>query len=89
MVSNPYGGNVLLSSVKVQKGSATPIIWADALTNGWLENAIYYYKGSDWGSTYFSESAGGSPDATLVPWLGYWIYLNETDDTYKLVVPRP
>lgn len=89
MVSNPYGGNVRLSSVKIKKDNAAPVTWASASTSGWMVNAIYFYKGSDWGSAYTFESAGGSPDATLVPWLGYWVYLNKADGEYRFIIPRP
>ncbi|MEK6901706.1 MAG: hypothetical protein AABX37_05150, partial [Nanoarchaeota archaeon] len=89
MVSNPYAVNVKLSNVQVQKGSGSPESWSTAATNNWISNAIYYYKGSDWGSTYTFESAGSSPDAILVPWFGYWVYLNKNDDTYYLVITRP
>ena len=89
MVSNPYAGNVELSNVQVQKGAGSPELWGTAATNGWVVNAIYFYKGSDWGSAYTFESAGGSPDAKLVPWLGYWLYLNKNDDTYYLVITSP
>ena len=89
MVSNPYGGNIKLDAVQVQKGSGALVSWLDAATNGWVVNAIYFYKGSDWGSAYTFESAGGSPDATLVPWMGYWVYLNKNDGVYSLVIPRP
>jgi len=89
MVSNPYAGNVELSNVQVQKGAGSPELWGTAATNGWVVNAIYFYKGSDWGSAYTFESAGGSPDAKLVPWFGYWVYLNKNDDTYYLVITRP
>lgn len=86
IISSPYAGNVKLSDIKVQKGSETPVTWEQAITNNWIVNAIYYYKGSDWGSTYDYET---SPEATLVPWMGYWIKLNKEDDTYYLVIPKP
>ena len=89
MISNPYKGNVKLTEVKVQKGTDTPISWSESTTNDWLTNAIYYYQGRDWGRTYSFESAGGSPDATLTPWLGYWIFLKNTDDTYQLIISKP
>ncbi|MCL5022124.1 MAG: hypothetical protein M1497_01930, partial [Nitrospirae bacterium] len=89
IISNPYGGNVKLSSVQVQKGSESPIAWSSAVNSGWLVNAIYYFNGSDWGSTYSFESAGGAPDATLAPWLGYWVYLDKDDDTYTLIITKP
>ena len=89
LISNPYGGNVKLSAVQVQKGADAPATWAAAAASNWVVNAVYYYKGSDWGAAYNFESAGGSPDATLVPWVGYWVYLNKNDDIYKLLITRP
>ena len=86
IISSPYSGNVKLSEIQVKKGNGTPVSWTEAVTNGWLVNAIYYYNGSDWGGTYAFET---EPDATLVPWVGYWIYLNMVDDTYYLIIPKP
>ncbi|MEW6214533.1 MAG: putative metal-binding motif-containing protein, partial [Nitrospirota bacterium] len=87
IISNPYAGNVKLPDIKVQKGSGTPVSWEDATDNGWIVNAIYYYNGRDWGKTYSFETADDG--ATLVPWMGYWVYLNKDDDTYSLVIPKP
>ncbi|MBI4688908.1 MAG: fibronectin type III domain-containing protein [Nitrospirae bacterium] len=89
IIGSPYGGNIMLKNVQVMKGSGSAVSWNDAVTNGWLINAIYYYNGSDWGKTYSFESAGSDPDATLIPWLGYWVYLNNNDDTYYLVIAKP
>jgi len=89
LISNPYNGSVLLSSVQVKQGTAAPVSWSTAATNGWLVNAIYYYKGSDWGGTYAFESAGGAPDAVLTPWMGYWVYLKKTDAVYSLIITKP
>ncbi|MDH4226462.1 MAG: hypothetical protein OEV59_01725 [Deltaproteobacteria bacterium] len=89
IISNPYIGNVLLSGVKVQKNAETPVSWSAATGSNWLANAIYYYNGSDWGSTYTSESAGGTPNATLVPFIGYWVYVKDSSATYKLVITKP
>lgn len=86
LISNPYGGNVRLENIKVVKGTGAPVAWTGAVTNGWLVNAIYYFQGSDWGGTYAFETA---PEAALVPWMGYWVYLNMADDTYYLVIPKP
>ena len=77
----------MLSDLQVQRGAETPVAWTTAAANGWIYNAFYYYNGSDWGGTYGFESAGGSPDATLVPWSGYWIYVNKDDAAYNLVIP--
>jgi hypothetical protein len=89
MISNPYNGDVLLSDTQIKKGSDAAISWADAATADYVVNGIYYYTGSNWGLTYLSESAGGSPDATLAPWLGYWIYVEQSDDTYYMIIPKP
>jgi PKD repeat protein len=86
IISNPYSGNVRLLDIKVGKGSDTPLSWTEAVTKGWLVNAIYYYKGIDWGGTYAYET---EPQATLVPWIGYWVHLNVSDDTYYLIIPKP
>jgi hypothetical protein len=89
MISSPYNKNVKLSDIKVRKGSGTELTWTEAAGAGWLYNSIYYYKGTDWGGVFAFESAGGNPDATLIPWLGYWVYLNKDDDVYYLVITKP
>jgi len=87
IISNPYAGNVKLSDIRVKKGNDTPVSWTQAVTNGWLVNAIYSYDGSDWGKTYkFKTSDDG---AKLVPWMGCWIRLNQADDTYSIVFSKP
>jgi uncharacterized repeat protein (TIGR01451 family) len=89
IISTPYVGNVKLSDIKVKKGSDAPITWTQAVgtPNEWVVNALYTYNGKDWGRTYSFETA--EEDAVLVPWMGYWIYLNKSDDTYSLVIPKP
>jgi hypothetical protein len=86
IISNPYSGNVALADVKVQKGNSIPVTWTEAASNGWLTNAIFYNNGEDWGGIYNFETA---PEAKIIPWIGYWIYLAMTDDVYYLVIPRP
>jgi hypothetical protein len=87
LISNPFGGNVRLSDVKIQKGNQTPVPWQEAVTREWVIDAIYYYIGEDWGDIYTHITA--NDDAKLVPWVGYWVYLKSTDDIYYLVIPRP
>jgi hypothetical protein len=87
LISNPYSGNVKLLDAKIQKGDQAPVSWQTAVTNGWIVNALYYYSGKDWGNTYSHETA--EDGALLVPWLGYWVDLNATDDAYFLVIPKP
>jgi PKD repeat protein len=86
IISNPYSGNINLSEITVRKGIDIPISWSDAIANDWLQDTIHSYTGKDWGDTYNYETA---PDARLIPWIGYWVYLNMTDDTYSLVIPKP
>ena len=87
LVSNPYSGNVILADVRIQKGTSTPVSWGEAIVRGWIVDALYYYNGKDWGDTYsYMTSENGG---VLVPWLGYWVNLNATDDLYNLVIPRP
>jgi hypothetical protein len=86
LISNPYSGNVILNDIKVRKGSSAVLTWSEAVSNEWLTNAVYFYNGADWGGTYgFSTGT----EAACVPWVGYWMYLNMTDDTYYLVIPKP
>jgi len=90
LISNPFGGNVRLSEVRVQKGNQTPVAWHEAVINGWILDALYYfyyYNGKDWGDTYSHRAA--EDGAVLVPWLGYWVNLNAIDGDYYLVIPKP
>jgi hypothetical protein len=89
LVSNPYGGRVNLEALQVQRGSAAPVSWLTACDGRWLTNGIYHFTGSDWGSQYAFESAGGNPEARLIPWVGYWIYQIMNDADYKLIIPQP
>ena len=87
LVSNPYSGNVRLSDLRIQKGTNAPVSWQEAVARGWIVDTLYYYNGQDWGDTYSyltSENGG-----VLVPWLGYWVDLDATDDLYYLVIPKP
>jgi len=87
LISNPYAGNVMLSNVKIQRGNDTPVSWEEAVNRGWVVNALHYYEGEDWGDTYSNISA--EDGATLIPWVGYWLYLNATADVYSLIIPKP
>jgi hypothetical protein len=89
IISNPYGGQIRLSDVEVQRDTDLPVTWAEACTKRWLTNSIYTYLGSDWGSAYSFESAGGDPEATLTPWVGYWVYMIRNDADYKLIFTKP
>jgi hypothetical protein len=89
LISNPYGGQLNLTALQVQRGSEPPVSWLAACGERWLTNSIYHYTGSDWGSLYGFESGGGNPEARLVPWVGYWIYVIMHDADYTLIIPKP
>jgi hypothetical protein len=89
IISNPYGSHFKLSDIQVQRGTDPIVTWAEACTNRWLTNSIYSYLGSDWGSSYTFESAGGDPEATMIPWIGYWVYVIRNDANYKLIFSQP
>ncbi|MBU0675761.1 MAG: DUF4347 domain-containing protein [Proteobacteria bacterium] len=89
LITNPYGGQVPLSEVLVQYNDESPVPWSDACGNNLLINGIYYYLGDDWGAVNGFESAGGTPEAQLIPWRGYWIYVVQDDGQYSLIIPGP
>ncbi|MBU0484074.1 MAG: Ig-like domain repeat protein [Proteobacteria bacterium] len=89
IITNPYGGQVLLSEVKVRRNDEDPLAWTGACAGNFLINAIYTYQGDDWGGVYSFESAGAAPDALLIPWRAYWIYVVQDDADYKLIIPNP
>ncbi|MBU0674252.1 MAG: DUF4347 domain-containing protein [Proteobacteria bacterium] len=89
LIANPYGGQVRLVDVLVQVDDGTPLPWLDAGAANLVVNGIYYYQGNDWGSLYGFESAGGDPDAMLIPWRGYWVYVVQEGGPYRLIIPKP
>jgi len=89
IISNPYNSHIQLKDVLVQRGNEQPVSWAQACGNKWLINSIYTYLGSDWGSSYAFESVGGDPEATLTPWIGYWVYVIRDDASYRLIINQP
>ncbi|BCR04430.1 hypothetical protein DESUT3_14990 [Desulfuromonas versatilis] len=89
IISIPYGGPVRLADIKVQRGGAPPVSWAEAISERWLPNVFYYLKGSDYGNNYGYLATYQGPDVALVPWLGYWLYLSRSDADYRLIISRP
>lgn len=90
IISNPYNKHINLSNIRINRvGDPNLISWTTAASYGIVVNAIYYYQGSDWGSTYGYESAGGVPEAKLAPWLSYWVYLTQSDTAYELIFNKP
>ncbi|MCK4501626.1 MAG: hypothetical protein KAU22_01235, partial [Desulfuromonadales bacterium] len=89
LISNPYGGNVTLTDVEVRLGDAAPVSWLTAATNNLVIDATYSYLGTDWGNGNEFASAAGTNSAILVPWIGYWIYVNPTAQEVSLIIPKP
>jgi hypothetical protein len=90
LITNPYGGNVLLDSATLRQGVAgSPVAWIDAATAGVVVNAAYTYNGDEWGGTYTFNFAGGGTPAYLVPWIGYWVEVTTGATDYYVVIPRP
>ena len=86
IISNPYNGNVKLNSVQIRQNGGTTDTWSNAAGSNWIEPAIYYYLGSDWGDSHTSEFGS---DAELVPWMGYWIYVKDDINSYELIITKP
>ncbi len=89
LISNPYGGNSPLMDVQVRLGDAVPVSWSVAVTNNLVVDALYSYLGTDWGNGNEFASAAGTNSAVMVPWVGYWIYVNPTAQEISLIVPKP
>ncbi len=89
LISNPYGGNVRLADIKLRLGGAAPLLWLAAAEENLLVDAVYSYLGTDWGNKNEFSSAAGSVSATLIPWIGYWVYLNPTEQEASLVISKP
>ena len=66
LIGNPYGTCVNLSSCDVFYNPLTET-YADAVTAGWIGNAIYISNGSTYDSIQWDV-------AELEPWKGYWIF---------------
>jgi len=89
LISNPYGGNVALADIEIRLGDTVPVPWLTAAENNLLVDVTYSYLGTDWGDGNEFASAAGTDAAILVPWIGYWIYLNPTEEEVSLIFPRP
>ncbi len=89
LIGNPYGGNVALADVDVRLGDATPVPWLTAATDSLIVDAVYSYLGADWGDRNEFASAAGADSAVLVPWIGYWVYVNPTEQDISLIFTKP
>jgi len=89
LISNPYAGNVSLQDVSVRIGDNSPVLWLAAAESNFIVDGIYSYRGSDWGGGNEFSSAAGDDSAILIPWIGYWVYINSTEDDVSLIIPKP
>ncbi len=89
LISNPYGGNVNLGDIWVQPEGGTAVPWLSAVDDNLVVDVIYSYLGADWGGANEFSSAGGAQPAVMVPWIGYWIYANTTDQPLSLILKKP
>lgn len=89
LISNPYRTNLDLLDVMVSKDGQDAIDWLDAAQQRWLVNAVYSYNGDDWGGTYVMKTPGLFSSVALIPWMSYWVYLNQDDGTYRLILSNP
>ena len=89
LIGNPYGGNVALADIEIRLGDAAPVTWSNAATNNLVVDGIYSYLGADWGNSNEFASTMGADPAILVPWVGYWIYVNPTDQNISLIISKP
>ncbi len=89
MISNPYNVNIKLEDVKVMReGDSNEYSFSAAVANGWIYNALYEYEGPS--TEYNWKAYNDSPPAVLEPWVGYFIYVNDTiDTTLKVYKPVP
>ena len=89
LIANPYGGNVLLEHIQVRVGEAATVNWLTAASQQLVVDSLFAYLGEDWGGGNEVTSAGGTNRAVLVPWIGYWIYVNPVNQPISLLIPRP
>lgn len=89
LISNPYGGNVELADVMIKGDDGLPVDWLMAAEQNLLFDDIFSYLGSDWGGKLEVSSAAGPEPAILVPWVGYWIFVNPGDQVLSLIIDKP
>mgnify|MGYP001454594098 FL=1 len=89
LIANPYGGNVKLSDLLVKTVSLAEISWQEAADALMVVDGSYYYSGKDWGNRNIFEGSRGDRPATLVPRIGYWIYVNSDNEVLSVIVPKP
>lgn len=89
LIANPYPGALFLEEMQVRVGDALPLPWLTAVAQQQVVDGLYSYRGDDWGGGYEFFSATGSNRAMLVPWIGYWIYVNPAQHPVSILIPKP
>ena len=89
LIGNPYGGRVSLADIDVQVGNKVAVPWLNAVDDSIVVDGIYSYLGEDWGGTNEYAAASGTTPAQLIPWIGYWVYINPSDSPVTLLIPKP
>lgn len=89
LISNPYGGNISLKDIEVRRGNNASQSWLEAVESKLVIDVIYSYLGEDWGGENEFFSASGESLAVLVPWIGYWVYVNPNAETISLLLSKP
>lgn len=85
MIGNPYTKTILLSDIIVKKtGSVEIKSYLEAVKSGWIGNSLYQLKDGNYDFASFNDD---SP-ASLDPWVGYWINVNEQDGV-EIIFRRP
>lgn len=88
IIGNPYLKRVKLADVMVEKlnpPNAGLYTYEEAVLNGWVNNAIYFWNGSG----YSFEAYNGNPPAYLRPYVGCWLYVGNDSGQFRLVVNKP
>ncbi len=89
LIGNPYGGRVSLADIDVQVGNNVAVPWLNAVDDNIVVDGIYSYLGEDWGGINEYATASGTTPAQLIPWIGYWVYINPADSPVTLLIPKP
>lgn len=82
MVGNPYPQDIPLINTYIKKVVTGELkTYEEAITAGWVSNALYTYNGSSYSFIMYNTAA-------LKTWQGYWIAVL-LDGQFELVINKP
>lgn len=82
MIGNPYPHDIPLINTYIRNISSGELkTYEDAVTLGWVSNALYTYNGRTYSYVLYNT-------AVLKIWQGYWIAVLQ-DGQYELVINKP